>query len=274
MFEKVRFFGDVAYREEGSGDVVLFVHGTPTHSLEYRNVVKLMSKDYRCLAIDHLGFGESKKPVNGDYSLIAHTDRLRKLLDHLGVVQFHLVVHDFGGVIGLPLLFDRKFNILSLNILNSWAWPLYETEPSLRWQKLFVSIGLLPFLYRYLNFSPRYLLPLAWGKQSQLSSEVHALYLKPFLSRQDRTGPLNFLKALFDFDAQDWQIYKRLAKISCPTQIIWGTQDGLISLNSLKRWSGVLPHARVIKLEETGHFVAEESPELLTPILIYFMSKV
>jgi pimeloyl-ACP methyl ester carboxylesterase len=103
----IKFFnhphGQLAYRDEGNGETIVFVHGTPTSSLEYAGLIDRLKDSYRCIAIDHLGFGCSDKPKDADYSIESHTTRLRSLLSQLSFESFHLVVHDFGGAIGLPL---------------------------------------------------------------------------------------------------------------------------------------------------------------------------
>jgi haloalkane dehalogenase len=87
----------IAYRDEGhqteAGSPLVLVHGTPSSSQEFATVIESLKPNYRCIAIDHLGFGQSDKPVNGDYSLNAHTERLTFLLfDHLKLESFHLFV--------------------------------------------------------------------------------------------------------------------------------------------------------------------------------------
>src|SRR5690242_4227331 len=91
----------LSYRDIGSGEPIVLVHGTPSSSLEFLEVINDLSQQYRCIAMDHLGFGQSEKPKNGDYTLAAHTKRLKALIEHLGLSKFHLLVHDFGGIIAL-----------------------------------------------------------------------------------------------------------------------------------------------------------------------------
>jgi len=259
---------DLYYVDEGTGPIVVFVHGTPTNSDEYEQVIKHLKKDYRCICIDHLGFGRSSKPKDGDYSIEAHTDRLSFLLKHLKIAQFHLVVHDFGGAIGLPLTLNDKFGITSLTLVNTWFWPLIESEPQMKGQQFLVSSGLLPWLYRYLNFSPRVLYKMGWGKHSPFSNTNHGKYLDQFRSSKDRSGTLEFLKTLFDFKAPCWKKLDSLLKSNkSPTQIVWGCADKLISTNTLSRWKQILPLSKTIELQDVGHFVAEEAPELLVEAL-------
>src|SRR4051812_20025305 len=95
--------GRVHYVDEGSGPVMLLVHGTPTWSFEYRHLIRAFSARFRVIAPDHLGFGLSDRPQRFSYSPEAHAEVLREFVSALGLSDVFLVVHDFGGPIGLPL---------------------------------------------------------------------------------------------------------------------------------------------------------------------------
>lgn len=263
----------IHYLDQGTGETVVFAHGTPTNSGEYRDVIAHLSSKYRCIAIDHLGFGHSEKPEEADYSIPAHRKRLAALLIHLDVRTFHLVVHDFGGVIALPLQKEEAFRVISVTILNSWLWPLIETEPQMRKQKWLVSSGVLPFLYRNFNFSPRILIKMGWGSRKPLSQERHRAYVEEFPKKESRSGTVSFLMALFDFDNPCWQqtdVLAGMTKIS--VQIIWGLSDQLVSPRNLERWQQLLPNARIHKLERVGHFVAEEAPDEVASFIDQMLS--
>ena len=94
--------GRMHYIDEGSGDPVLFVHGTPSWSFEFRGLVRSLAPSRRCVAPDHLGFGLSSRPPTFPYTPEAHATTLDAFVDRLGLRSFTLVVHDFGGPIGLP----------------------------------------------------------------------------------------------------------------------------------------------------------------------------
>ncbi|XZE32386.1 alpha/beta fold hydrolase [Pirellulaceae bacterium SH501] len=266
--------GRLAYRDEGKGDVIVFVHGTPTSSLEYEGVIERLKDVYRCVVIDHLGFGGSDKPMNADYSIEAHTARLRALLAELSVKSFHMAVHDFGGVIGIPLAFDSVFHIRSITIMNSWAWPLIETEPQMRSQLWFLRSRWMNWLYLYMNFSPRVLLKMAWGKHRPLTKEKHRAYQSAFPSSQDRYGLVAFKDSLLNFDLPCWHMESLSSLRSIPIHLAWGMKDPLITSRNLERWCEIYPHARVSKFARVGHFVADEGEELLASALQDFLANV
>jgi pimeloyl-ACP methyl ester carboxylesterase len=261
------------FESRGYGQNVVFSHGTPTYSGEYEKVVQRLESGFRFLLIDHLGFGKSPKPFRADYSIEAHQQRFRASLLENKVKSFHLVVHDFGGVIALPLLVDPDFEVLSLTILNSWYWSLIETEPQMKAQSVFVKVGILPLLYRYLNFSPKILLKMAWGSHCQLTKERHNHYIGMFPTRSERSGAIGFLRALFEFENPVWKKTETLKNIKIPIQIIWGKADKLISVRNLERWKQIFPNAKVVALENVGHFVAEEAPEIFADELDSFLRK-
>jgi haloalkane dehalogenase len=263
--------GRLAYRDEGHGETVVFVHGTPTSSLEYVGLIDRLKDSYRCLAIDHLGFGCSDKPKDADYSIESHTNRLRSLLSQLSIHSFHLVVHDFGGVIGLPLALGNTFAIKSLTIINSWAWPLIECEPQLRSQLWILRSRLMDWLYLHMNFSPRILLKMAWGKHIPLSKQKHKAYQDAFRSPSERHGLLAFKNTLLNFDLPCWHLEDLPNLASLPIFLAWGMSDSLISARNLDRWISMFPDARVSRFEKVGHFVADEGEELLALDLKSFL---
>src|SRR5262249_58873549 len=105
--------------DEGAGNAVLFVHGTPTWSFEFRHLITALAPTYRCIAPDHLGFGLSDRPPGVDYSPKAHAERLAAFVDDLRLDRFTLVVHDYGGPIGLPPAFLTPSPVHPLGLARS-----------------------------------------------------------------------------------------------------------------------------------------------------------
>ena len=254
----------IAYRDQGSGPVVVFVHGTPSSSVEFAAVIDAIAPQFRCIAIDHLGFGESDKPQAADYSIGAHSRRLSALLEHLGVGQYHLVVHDFGGAIALPLASADPSRILSLTLMNTWLWPLAETEPALVRQLPLLRSRLMEWLYRRFNFSARVLVKAAWGTHRPLKRHQHQRYMAAFPTADQRSGTIAFLKALLDPAEPAWARWRELDVLKhVPAQILWGMGDAMVTPKTLGRWREILPAATVVELPRVGHFISDEAPELV-----------
>ena len=258
-------------RLDASRPPLVFVHGTPSSSREFEAVASALTADVPFLALDHLGFGSSDKPSNADYSLEAHSQRFNEALDTLGVTDLHLVVHDFGGPIALAALLPQWHRVRSLTLMNTWLWPLGQTEPSLESQRRIMTSGLMRFLYLRANFSARLLVPMAWGKHRPLTKAKRAQYRAAFPTSAERHGTVAFLDALFDPDEAAWTLAQPLARAiaaqATPVQIVWGAADKLITQGTLKKWKFLLPQATTHVLEAVGHFVCDEAPEKVAPLL-------
>ena len=259
------------YIDEGQGEVILFVHGTPSWSFEFRNVIKYLSKKYRCIALDHIGFGLSDKPAGYDYSIQNHTATLLKLINHLQLNQFTMLVHDFGGIIGLAAAEQIPEKISKLIILNTWCRSIQD-EPEYKKMKGILGSPLMPFLYRYFNFSAKYILPAAFGERSRLTPEVHQQYLKPFGNAGERNGTVSFAKSLL----RDQDYYESIGKMlpvlkNKPVLIIWGMKDAFITEKHLLWMQEQFPTAEVVKYEDAGHFVLEEKSVVAGPVIEAFL---
>jgi haloalkane dehalogenase len=258
------------YIDEGEGETILFVHGTPSWSFDFRNVIKRLSAHYRCIAVDHIGFGLSDKPARYDYATPTHSRTLEKFIIAQRLQPFHLVVHDFGGPIGFDVAIRHPHLVGKIVVLNSWLWSVQQEPEYVRLSRLLKS-PLLPFLYRYLNFSPRVLLPLSFGDH-KLSRKIRAHYTNPFVRPAQRYGPLAFAKSLLHDQAwfeECW--HKRQAISSKPTLLIWGMKDKMISPGYLDKFREGFPNARVQRLAGSGHFPQEEQPHQVAKFINQFL---
>ncbi len=254
--------GAMHYLDEGQGEVMLFVHGTPTWSFLYRNIIRRFSRHYRCIAADNLGFGLSEKRPDADYRPEAHSRRLESLIDSLGLKKITLVVHDFGGPIGLNYGLRHSENITKMVIFNTWLWSNHDDAQKVKVAKVLGGpIG--KFLYRYLNFSPKYLMKMAFHDKTKLTPALHAEYLRPFAERSQREAPLVLPQSLLsDWFGTLWDQREKIASI--PALIIWGMNDPAFGKKDLERWEGFMKKVQVVRLENTGHFPQEEAlPEVL-----------
>lgn len=248
------------YLDEGRGETLLFVHGTPSWSFDFRNVIKALRSSHRCVAIDHIGFGLSDKPEHYDYSTLNHSATLEKFVVAQQLNDITLVVHDFGGPIGLKFAIDHPERIKRLVILNSWLWSSTADPDYIKMARLLRS-PLLPFLYRYFNFSPRFILPSSFGDQ-KLPSYLVKQYTSPFADCTQRNGALAFAHSLLN--DQDWfeSLWNDRQPIAHkPTLFIWGMKDHVVRPHNLERFVSGFTNSEVIKLEGSGHFPQEEEAE-------------
>lgn len=261
--------GRMHYVDEGSGEPVVMVHGTPEWSFIYRHLIRCLSPHYRCIAPDHLGFGLSDKPAGWSYLPADHADNLEDLIEGLGLRGITLVVHDYGGPTGLSYAIRHPDNVRRLVLMNTWMWSL-RGDPAYERTKFFGG-GIGRFLYERLAFSPRVMMPVAMGDRSKLTRPVHRQYLRALPTPQARHGTWVLAREVLEsgewYDSL-WQQRSRLAGI--PALILWGMKDFAFGPRQLARWQEALPHARVETFPEVGHFVQEELGGALCPLVLEF----
>jgi len=265
--------GRVHYLDEGVGEPILFVHGTPSWSFEYRSLIRELRASRRCIAFDHLGFGLSERPAAFGYRPEDHARVFADFVAALGLQRFTLVVHDFGGPIALPFAEAHPERIARLVVLNSFMWPF--DDPKLAREARFAGSRIGRLLYRYLNFSLRVLMPLAYGDRRRLTPRVHAQYLAPFRARAARQSVLwTLARSLLGSHAHYaklWANRARLARI--PSLVLWGTRDRFFPESYVERWRQALPHAKIEALGDAGHWPHEEQPELVLEALTRFLAE-
>jgi pimeloyl-ACP methyl ester carboxylesterase len=256
--------------DEGKGETILFVHGTPSWSFDYRNVIKNLKENFRCIAIDHIGFGLSDKPEHYDYTTKNHSKTLEKFVIEKQLNDITLVVHDFGGPIGLNFAIQNPEKIKNLVILNSWLWSSENDADYIKLKKVLKS-PLLPFLYRYLNFSPRFILPQSFGDK-KLSKDLLKQYTTPFANKTQRNGALSFAKSLLNDQKWFEELWnKRYAISDKPTLFIWGMKDSVIKPHNLEKFQSGFTNFKTVQLETTGHFPQEEQPEKVINAIFDFL---
>ncbi len=249
--------GDMHFVDEGEGEPILFVHGTPVWSFLYREQIKTLSKTNRCIAPDHIGFGLSDKLQEFNGNPKAHSGRLEALVNHLQLENITLVVHDFGGPIGLSFALRNPKKVKRIVIMNTWLWET-ESNSEVRKADKVLNSWLGRFMYINLNFSPKVLLKQAFYDRNKLTKAIHAHYIKVFPNRGSRHGLLKIGRALLgssDWYQEQWEQMDKLK--DKPTLILWGMKDTFIKPEFLKKWQQRIPEARVVKYD-CGHFLQEE----------------
>lgn len=253
--------GRMHYVDEGNGPPIVMVHGTPAWSFLYRAFIKDLAQDYRCIAPDHLGFGLSDKPAEGTYQPARLSQNLTQLIESLGLRDITLVVHDFGGPIGLGYALDHPENVRRLIIFNTWMWPINDDPQITRMNKI-LGGPFGRFLYTQLNISPRQLYPLVFGDKTKLRRDVQQQYVQTTHRPDERLAMWTFARELVgstDWYQQLWDKRERIKDI--PTMLLWGMKDPSFPPKQLARWRELFPKAEVVMFPENGHFIQEEAPE-------------
>ncbi|HEU4829103.1 MAG TPA: alpha/beta fold hydrolase [Gemmatimonadales bacterium] len=262
----------IHYVDEGSGPALLFVHGTPTWSFEWRRLIRALSATHRCVAPDHLGFGLSDRPPGSSYAPESHAGRLRELVEQLDLRDVTLVVHDFGGIIGLPLAVEDPGRVSRLVVINSWMWNLGDDAEVRRAGRIFGG-AFGRFLYERLNVSLRAIMPAAYADRKRLTRAIHAQYLAPFADRRARGLVLwPLARSLAHASPHSDRLWERRAALAgMPALIIWGTKDRALKPHHLDRWRTALPDAEVVTLE-AGHWPHEEMPDAVCDVVSSFLA--
>lgn len=263
------------YIDEGNGPVILFVHGTPEWSFGYRDLIKELKSNYRCVAIDLIGFGLSDKPPGEVYTCKDHAARLKKFIELKGLKNITLVANDFGGGIGLDYAIKHPENINAVILFNTWMWSLKNDKHYSGPAKV-MNTWLGKFLYLKMNFPVNTIMPAAFGDKKKLTKEIHRHYKQALPDTSSRKGAYAFAKELMNASnwwQSNWEQLHRLSAVKF--LIFWGMKDKFVSPPALEKWKEKFPAASFITYDDAGHFVQEEkATEMVSEIRKFLKEQV
>ena len=244
-----------------SDEAVLMLHGNPTWSFFYRDLIQELSPQFRCIAPDHIGMGLSEKPSNYDYRLATRIADIEALVASLGLKRVHLVVHDWGGAIGFGFATRHPELIGKITILNTAAFVSDRIPPRIALCRLPVAGE---WLVRGLNGFAR---PATWMAMHArtLDPEEKRGYLLPYGSWATRLAVHRFVTDIpleLNHPSRETlaQIEKNLSRLDAqPKLILWGGKDFCFDGHFLARWRKIYPTARVEYLAEAGHYVLDDA---------------
>ncbi len=256
------------YLDEGPRDapVVLMLHGNPTWSFYYRNLVLELRDRYRCIVPDHVGCGLSDKPSDEayEYKLARRIADLDALMAHLGIDRpLDLVVHDWGGMIGFGWAARRPHLVARTVILNTAAFRMPRTKrfPLALWFAGRTRLGAL--LVRSVNAFSGVAARVAF--KQPVAREVRKAYTGPYDSWGNRIATLRFVQDIplapgdpgFDILEQTEAALGEFAVK--PALLAWGSRDFVFDHHFLRRWRELLPDAQVHEYPDCGHYVLEDA---------------
>ena len=263
------------YVDEGprDGETLLFVHGNPTWSFAWRRPILHLRERYRCVAPDHVGCGLSDKPADYAYRLARHIENLERLVLALDLRAITLVVHDWGGPIGLGLARRHPGRIARLVITNTAASP---ADPI----PLRIAACRLPVFGRLavrgLNAFAR---AATWmAVERPLAPEVKRGYLLPYDSWENRVATLAFVHDIPDSPAHPSRAELEAIASSLdglrdrPVLILWGERDWCFTPRYRERWQARFPEARVRRFEDAGHYLFEDAADEVVAELDAFLA--
>lgn len=267
------------YVDEGKGEAVVLVHGNPTWSFYFRELVKDLRRDRRALAVDHVGMGLSDCPDEGRYryTLSSRVEDLEKLLEARGIREdVTLVVHDWGGMIGLAWAARHPERVARLVVLNTAGFlPPWSGLP---WQLRLARSPLGAVAVRGLNAFVRGAAR-SCAARRPLSPAVKEGLAAPYGSWARRLAVHRFVQDIPEKPGDPAyelcrQTGERLALLAQkPALLIWGMKDFVFDGRFLAEFKRRLPQAESRQLADCGHFVLEDAPEEIVPLVRDFLGR-
>lgn len=268
--------GSMHYLDEGPRDapVVLMVHGNPTWSFYYRNLVLALRDSHRCIVPDHIGCGLSDKPglERYDYCLASRIADLDRLVQHLHLSRpLTLVVHDWGGMIAMAWAVQHAQMVEKLVIMNTAAFPMPKAKHLPAALALARNSRLGAWLVLQCN---AFAAAAAYvGFKKKVNPAVRAAYTGPYDSPANRIATLRFVQDIplsvndpgFDILLNTAEHLPKFSHLPC--LLAWGERDFVFDQPFLDTWLKLFPQAETIRLSDCGHYVLEDGgPELLERI--------
>jgi len=269
------------YLDQGAGDPVVMLHGNPTWSFYYRELVKGLSLNFRTVVPDHIGCGLSDKPAitKYDYRLQSRVDDLETLLDHLGLQErLTLVLHDWGGMIGMAYALRHRHRIRRLVLMNTAAFlpPKGKTLP----MRLRLVRNIKPLAVPAVQGLNLFALgALLMAPRKKLPPDVKSGLTAPYNSWNNRIATLKFVQDIpVSKHDPSYGLVKHVDQnlhqlAHCPMLICWGKHDFVFDADYLDEWRRRFPKAEVHMFSDAGHYVLEDVPYKIVPLVKEFLSR-
>jgi pimeloyl-ACP methyl ester carboxylesterase len=253
--------------DEGKGDPIVLLHGDPTWGYLWRNVIPALSERARCIVPDHMGTGKSEVPRQPyPYRLVHHIANLEALLIGLNLRQITLVVHDWGGPVGLGFAIRQPDCIKRLVITNTWASARWPGAPFPRLIEMIRSSGGEKFVLEKNGYLDRALTGTTHHAE-RLTDLVMDAYRAPFSTRESRVAMLCWSRDIPVTEADPSYLEMQRIENSLslfaktPTLIVWGMLDPVLPPSVLRWWQKVYPQATTHEIEDASHFLQEDAPQ-------------
>ena len=251
--------GRMHFIDEGQGSPILFVHGNATWSFFYRAAIRDMVKaGFRCIAPDNIGFGLSEKPKNFSYNPAALSRNLGRLIEHLDLTDITLVVHDYGGPIGLGYAIDHPERFKRVVLLNTWINDI-SAEPGVAKMAQAAKGGIGQLLAMGASCGPSAIRTLFANKE-RWTDQLESSYCHPLSGKDEMVGPKALARHLVESSESFNEVWRQRETLrGMPMLIVWGLKDPLLGEKMLNKIWHEFPCAEVQTLKEAGRFAMEES---------------
>ena len=252
---------DVHYVDEGAGRPILMVHGNPTWSFLYRDIIRGLRDEFRCVAVDLPGFGLSTAPAGFGFKPAEHAVVLAGLIEKLDLDGYVLMGQDWGGPVGLAAAGRAPQRVGGLVLGNTWAWSMARRPAAHVWAQ---SIGGIPgrYVVERLNAFVRVAMR-AGARKRRPSGRVMEHYDRPFPTAASRKPTWVFAREVTgSSEFLEREAARALHELAgLPVLLPWGDSDPVFPLSDRDRLAAQLPHAEVHTLRGAGHFIQEDAPD-------------
>ncbi len=266
---------DYHYIDEGAGETVVMLHGNPSWSFYYRNLINALKGECRAVAVDHIGCGLSDKPQSYNYILENHIANFEYFVEKKSLKNITLIVHDWGGAIGMGYAVRHPRNVKKIVVMNTAAFrsDFIPFRINICKIPLFGDIAVRGF-----NAFAKAALYMAVARPERMSEKVRMGYLAPYNNYHNRIATLRFVQDIPMSPSH--RSYKTLLDIENnlfllkdkPMLVIWGAKDFCFTVDFMKKWKKLFPAADVRNISDAGHYVLEDAPELITGWISRFIN--
>jgi len=257
----------IAFLEQGSGSPIILLHGIPTNSLMWRNVIPQLAKTHRVIAPDLLNYGKSEKPKSADVSIKAQSNMVVKLMDALGARQADIVGHDIGGGVAQLIAVNYPEKVRKLTLIDSIcfdSWPIPDFEP-LQEPGAESEMSLEDFLSMMRGF-----LPEGVYDKSIMTDELIEMYLEPWSTENGKHAFFRNLRRLNKEYTQ--AITDELNNLPHQTLIMWGDQDPFQKPEYAPKLEEAIPNAKLVWIKDVAHWLIDEKPDEISEHINRFLS--
>lgn len=257
----------VAWTDTGSGPPVILLHGIPTWSFLYHDVIPRLEPHFRVIAPDFLGHGYSDRRDFFDRSLRAQTRMILGLMDHLGLEQASFVGHDTGGGVSLIMAIEhpeRVDRLVLTNVVAYDSWPIDDMvdlgNPNLRSKSPgeiaeFVASGLPDGLHN----------------ADRLTDEFREGIVAPY---SDEEGKISLIRNASALNTNHTTaLVEHHGTIRARTLCLWGVHDPWQTIGDGERLAEEIPNARLVRVENASHWIPQDTPERFSDEIIRFLGE-
>jgi haloalkane dehalogenase len=258
------------YVDEGSGPPLLLLHGNPTWSFLYREIIIGLRDRFRCIAIDYPGFGLSREHRGYGFTPAEHSRIVEQLVLELDLRELTMMVQDWGGPIGFGVATKHPDRFAAFVIGNTWAWP--KTDPGTQVFSRVLGGPLGAYLILRRNVFVERILP-SGVRLRKLPDEVMDAYRGPFPTPESRRPVHVFPREILGSRAFLAKLERGLPALSeHPALIVWPTADVAFRERERLRWESIFANHETVLLQGAGHYIQEDAPDQIVAAITRWRS--